>query len=97
MTEKSMIIKILKNNKEVLRKYSVSSLGIFGSVARNKPGKKRDLDIIVEFKKPTFNNYFGLKEYLEKKTGRKTDLLCRDAIKPAVKKSILREAQWVIR
>ncbi len=97
MSNKEKIFKIIKNNENMIKGYGISSIAIFGSFVNGKPGKNSDIDLLVEFNEPTFKNYFGLKESLQKALGRKVDLLCRDAVKPAVKKSILKEAEWVIR
>lgn len=97
MSGKEKVFKAIRDNIDMVKSFSVSSIAVFGSFVNGTPDKKSDVDILVEFTKPTFKNYFGLKEGLEKVIGRKVDLLCRDAIKPSVKKSILREAEWVIR
>ena len=51
----------------------VSKAVLFGSQAKGTSKKESDID--VESKHPTFKNYFGLKEGLEKAIGRRVDLL----------------------
>jgi len=97
MSSKEKVFKAIKDNIVMIKSYSVSSIAVFGSFVNGAPDKKSDVDVLVDFKHPTFKNYFGLKEGLEKAIGRRVDLLCRDAIKPSVKKSILSEAEWVIK
>ena len=97
MSGKERIFKTLRENKEMIISHGVSSIAVFGSFVNGTPGKNSDIDILVEFFEPTFKNYFGLKEALESVFGRKVDLLCLDAIKPSIKKSVLREAEWVIK
>ena len=43
------IIEILRVNRSLLRQFHVSSLSIFGSVARGDPQQNSDIDILVEF------------------------------------------------
>jgi len=97
MGNKEKVFKIIRDNKDMIKGYGVSSVAVFGSFVNGKPGKKSDVDLLVQFYKPTFKNYFGLKESLQKATGRKVDILCREAMKPAIKKSILGEAEWIIK
>jgi uncharacterized protein len=97
MSNKEKMFKKIKSSEDMIKGYGVASIAVFGSFVNGRPGKNSDIDLLVEFNEPTFKNYFGLKESLQKVLGRKVDVLCRDAVKPAVKKSILKEAEWVIR
>ena len=54
---KEMIKGILLKNYPVLKKYKVKSIALFGSYVRNKQIKRSDIDLLVEFEEPTFDNY----------------------------------------
>jgi len=69
------ILGTLKRNREMLRKYQVKRIGLFGSYAAGMQGKKSDIDFLVEFKEPTFNNFMGLHDHLVRLFRRKIDLL----------------------
>lgn len=74
------IIALLKENHAVLKKYSVKKIGLFGSYATGTQRKTSDIDVLVEFEKPTFNNFMDLVFYLEDLFGRKVDLLTTTAV-----------------
>ena len=79
------IISLLAAHRRNLDKYDVESIGLFGSAAHNKAGAKSDIDILVRFSRNTFDNYMGLKFYLEKLLKRKVDLVIESSLKPALK------------
>jgi len=69
------IIKDIENKKDIIRKIGVKKIGLFGSFVKGKQNKRSDVDILVEFEKVTFDNYFLLKELLERLFKRKIDLI----------------------
>ena len=76
------IKKILESTKpELVRKYYVSSLGLFGSVVREDFGPASDIDIIVDFSHPIGIEFVDLANLLEEKLKRPVDLVSRNGIK----------------
>lgn len=55
------------------------------------------MDILVEFQAgaKTFDNYMGLKFYLEERFGLPEDLVIADTIKPDLRPAILGNVQYV--
>jgi predicted nucleotidyltransferase len=88
------IEEILKKNKKLLReKYKVKSIGIFGSYSKGRATKRSDIDILVEFfEPPDIFEFIRLEKFLEKLLGLKVDLVTPGALKPLIKKEILKEA-----
>lgn len=77
-------------------KYHVKKIGIFGSFVRGEQKKGSDLDILVEFETPIgFFDFIRLENLLSRSLRKKVDLVSRRAIKPAVKKEIIKEVQYV--
>lgn len=73
---------LLRLKPELMEKYSISSIGLFGSVVRNDfSPKSSDIDIIVDFSKPIGIEFIDLADYLEQKIKRKIDLVSRNGIK----------------
>lgn len=72
---RARILKILRDNDEALTKYSVKKIGLFGSYARGKQKRGSDIDLLVEFEKPTYDNFYDLIVYLEKVFRRKVQVL----------------------
>lgn len=88
--------KILKQHQEELIDQGVQKLAIFGSVARSESTSKSDVDILIEFdaKRGLFA-FAGLKNYLEVILKCDVDLVTKNALHPALKPQILREAKYV--
>lgn len=78
---------------EIRDKFAVRSLAIFGSVARDEARSDSDVDVLVEFSgRPTFDNYMGLKLYLEELFGTSVDLAIPSDLRPALRPRIEQEA-----
>lgn len=86
------IKQIIRKNKRILEdKYNVKMLGIFGSYASGYQRKNSDIDILVEFlEPPDFFGFIRLEAYLKRLLGIKVDLVTRNALKPIIKKEILK-------
>lgn len=85
------ILKQLREHWDILRKYGVKKVGLFGSFARATPDKKSDIDLVVEFKKPSFDNYLLLLDYLEGLFKRKVDILTPWGVKSIRVKKVSEE------
>ncbi len=88
------IFNILKKNHNLLTKYRVKKIGLFGSYVRNEASKKSDVDLLVEFEKKTFDNFIDLAFELEEVFDRKVDLLTEEGISPYILPYIKKEVQW---
>jgi predicted nucleotidyltransferase len=53
----------------------VVAIGLFGSYAKGEQNADSDIDILVELKEPRFDWLAGLQIYMEKKFGRKIELV----------------------
>ncbi len=91
------IRKILKEHKkELMEKYGVKEIGIFGSYVRGEARENSNVDILVEFEKPIgFFKFLELEEYLSNLIGKKVDLVSKKALKPHIGKFILKEVVLV--
>lgn len=96
MQQLAAIQNTLKQLKpELVSKYHVSSLGLFGSVVRNDFTTKSDIDIVVDFSRPIGIAFIDLANELELKLHRKIDLVSRKGIKPAYLRQIEQEIVYV--
>ena len=93
MTARQQIRAALRRHKPGLRRqYGVSSLGLFGSYARNEQGPRSDIDILVEFDAPIgLLRLTQLERNLGELLGRKVDLVMKSALKPHIGRHILEE------
>ncbi|MBM3239054.1 nucleotidyltransferase family protein [Candidatus Poribacteria bacterium] len=100
---KEEIKKILSANREILMKYKVKSIAVFGSYVRNEQTEDSDIDLLVEFELSAFDSYYNgyfdnyikLLSSLEEIFGRKTDLLTIEMISPYIKPYVLREVEYL--
>ena len=67
--------------RQLLAKYPIKSLAIFGSYARNEQQEQSDLDLLVEFDGKIGMRFIDLAEEIEKIVGFKVDLVSRKGIK----------------
>ncbi len=89
------ILKIIEENREKIRGYSVRRLGLFGSLARGEATEASDIDFVVEFDRISFDSYMDLKAFLEELFQCQVDLVLCDTIKPRLRGAILEEAVYV--
>lgn len=61
----NVFIVLKKHKNEITSKYNVKRIGIFGSYAKGQQNTESDIDVLVELKKPTFDNFMELSFYLE--------------------------------
>ena len=97
MSRLNNIVKILQRLKpELVMKFNVSSIGLFGSIVRDdfSPAKS-DIDIIVDFSKPIGIEFVDLAEYLESKIIGKIDLVSKKGVKKDYYDQIEREILYV--
>jgi len=97
--DRQKIIEKIQANRALLEQFSVKSISVFGSVLRKGAGTDSDVDILVDFEPGA---RIGLFEFVELKNalsdllGMPVDLGMPDALHPALKDEILREALHVL-
>ena len=93
--DKVDVISLIREKmSELAVRFTVQRIGVFGSYARGNAGPESDVDILVDLKEPTFDNYMDLKFYLEEILDHPVDLVIHDAIKPRLKPIIEQEVVY---
>jgi uncharacterized protein len=96
MLTKKDILATLQELKPLLQKeYAVKRIGLFGSYSDESFSDDSDIDLFVELEKPIGWKFFSLELYLEKKFGRKIDLVTKNALKDQIKEQILNNVNYV--
>jgi predicted nucleotidyltransferase len=93
--DKEKVLQILRENRDTLARFHVRSLFLFGSVLRGEAKPGSDIDILVEFEPGAAVGLFEfirLKRELSDLLGMEVDLGTPDALHPALKEDILKEA-----
>jgi predicted nucleotidyltransferase len=89
------VIEKLRAATALSEEFPIRSLAVFGSVVRGDAGPESDVDILVEFEPDAHVGLFDfarLKRRLSEILGRSVDLATPDALHPALKDRILKEA-----
>jgi predicted nucleotidyltransferase len=94
---KQEVIDIIRSSKpEIVSRYGVQALGLFGSYVRDQQRKRSDIDILVSFSRDIdLFEFIDLREFLETRLHHKVDLVMESALKPGIGKRILAEVEYV--
>jgi predicted nucleotidyltransferase len=96
-------MRILKEHSDILKKYRVRKIGLFGSYVRGEQKKRSDIDFLVEFDTTSFgknfdgyfDTYMEHSFHLEKIFHKKIDLLTIEMISPYIKPYVLKEVKYL--
>jgi len=95
MLSKDKILKTLEDHADVLRTYTVTRIGLFGSHLHGDAKEDSDIDLLVDFTEKTFENYMDTKNYLEDLFGCKVDLIPAESLKEALRPTVLKEVEYI--
>jgi uncharacterized protein len=90
--------KLLEAIERDPHKKDFKRVSIFGSYAYGKPGKRSDVDVLIEFKPKARVGYFKLahiQDNFKKAVGRKVDLLTPGALSEFFKDEVLQNAKKI--
>ena len=94
--ERAELGKIKPKIVRILKKYGVKKAVIFGSYARGEQKKRSDIDILIQPTKGMGLEFAGLALELEKKLGKKVDLVTYKYIHPLIREEVLKEEIKII-
>lgn len=92
--DKSDIISVLEENREDLRDFGVQRIGLFGSFVRGEEGSDSDIDFLVTFEENSFDDYMGLKFFLEDLFDKDVDLVIESDVRDELS-YVKEEAEYV--
>lgn len=92
--KKSQVIQSLVSSKpELVQRFGVTRLALFGSTARDAATESSDVDVLVAFDGPaTSKRYFGVQFYLEDLLGCPVDLVTEKALRNELRPFVEKEA-----
>lgn len=90
---KDEALKILAEHKaELVRRFGITDLALFGSTVRDEARPDSDIDVLVNFDgQATSKRYFGVQFYLEDLMGSPVDLVTEKALRPQLRPYIEKE------
>ena len=91
------VLRTLRDHaEELIARFDVASLAVFGSAARDQLQENSDVDVLVRFRGPAHvDRYFDLKFHLEELLGRPVDLATENMIRPRLRQRIENELEHV--
>jgi predicted nucleotidyltransferase len=94
---RAQALQVLTSAKpELVRRFGVVRLALFGSTARDEARPGSDVDIVVSFDGPaTSRRYFGVQFHLENALGCSVDLVTEKTLRPELRPFIEQEAVHV--
>jgi uncharacterized protein len=96
MIDKENITNLLKANKlDLLARYHLKSIGIFGSFTREDFKDDSDIDILIDYEEPIGIEFIDLAEELEKILNLKVDLVSKNGVKPKYLEEIQKDLVYV--
>ena len=96
MASLSQIQSVLSTHKtEMLDRFRVKTIAVFGSYARQQQRHDSDVDILVEFSSPVGIEFIDLGNYLERLLNLRVDLVSRNGIKPQYFRRIESDLKYV--
>jgi len=96
MNNKDLIKTILLSKKnDLVSRYHLKSIGIFGSCTRDDFRDDSDIDILIDYEKQMGIEFIDLADELETILKRKVDLVSRNGIKPKYFEEIKKDLIYV--
>ena len=98
MLTKTDIKDKLNNSSELIIKYGVIKIGLFGSYIRNEQKEDSDIDIYIEFDpdKENFDNFINLCFLLDSLfKDNKVEVVTKNGLSEYIGPSILKEIEYV--
>ena len=93
MNRKQALDILARLKPDLVRRFGVTRLALFGSTVRGEARSDSDIDIVVAFDGPaTSEKYFGVQFYLEDELGHAVDLVTEKAMRSELRPFIEREA-----
>jgi len=80
--DKKELLQLITAQRNTIKSFGVSKIGIFGSFVRNEMNANSDVDFLVNFypEQKTYNNFIQLAYFLEDLCGRKVELVTRKGL-----------------
>jgi len=93
LTDKE-IVNVINKNSDILKKYGVKKLELFGSYVKGEQKNDSDIDFLVEFNRSNFDNFMDLVFFLEDLFGKKVELITKGSMSPYIEPYVEKELIW---
>lgn len=93
MQTRQDILNALRSFKpELMARYKVKEIGLFGSFVRDELHEASDIDLLVDFREDaTLFEMVGLALFLEEQLNRKVDVVSKRALRAELRETVMQE------
>jgi hypothetical protein len=91
--DKHKIRETILANRQLLRRYEVRSIALFGSYVRGEQRDDSDIDFLVEFENNTYSNFINLIYSLEDIFNKSVTVVSGDDLSPYIKPYVMKELE----
>ena len=96
LTREETLRQLRAHKPELVKQFGVSSLALFGSIARDEATDDDEVDILVGFEgEVDWKRYFGVQFYIEDLTGHQVVLITEAALRNELRPYIYAESVYV--
>jgi len=98
MLTKQDIFKTIIDNKETIKSFGVTVIGLFGSYVRNEQTEDSDIDILIDYniKEINYKKYFLFHEFMENLfKNQKIEIVSKNGLSPFIGPHILKSVNYV--
>jgi len=98
MLTKQEIFKTIQDNKEIIKSFGVTEIGLFGSYVRNEQTENSDIDILIDYDldKIDFKNYMQFCFFLDEMfANHKIEVVTKNGLSKYIGPFILKEVENV--
>ncbi len=92
---KEKIKEIIREHKEILKKYKVKSVALSGSYVKNEQKEDSDIDLLVEFEEDTYYNFINLIFSLEELLRKEITVVTKEDLTPYIQPYVLKEIERI--
>jgi len=92
---KEKIKEIIREHKEILKKYKVKSVALSGSYVKNEQKEDSDIDLLVEFEEDTYYNFINLIFSLEELLRKEITVVTKEDLSPYIQPYVLKEIERI--
>ena len=96
MNAKDILQRLRELKPELMARYKVREIGLFGSWARKEQDTDSDIDLLVDFdSEADLFDLIGLSLYLEDEFGRSVDVVPRKALREELQATVLQQVMTI--
>lgn len=98
MLTKQEIFKTIQDNKEAIKSFGVTQIGLFGSYVRDEQTEESDIDFLIDIikEKKTLKNYIDFCDLLENLfENNRIDIVSKKGLSEFIGPHILKEVNYV--